>query len=425
MSYAIVRIAQSPSAIVAVPCTRSLAGMGPAHRDARSRAPTRTRARRHHAPRPGPGSPAAAGCPGRNVSAVSAGRASGARAPDRIRLTDRIYICRFIDVQQTSALFRLLSDSTRLRLLRVLASGRFNVTELTGILGVAQSNVSRHLGLLKDAGLLTEEREAGYVYYRVAEDARTNGQAPLWTLLDTHFESAATDRAVRADDSRTQEVLRLRKENFETHGDARQLVPGRSWAAWSRALGHLLPPLDVADIGCGEGYLTLEAARWARTVVGIDRSGDVLERAKALAARRHVTNVDWKKGDLAKLPLKDASVDVALLSQALHHAGDPARAVGEAVRVLRRDGRLLLLDLREHDQAWVRSRFGDRHLGFSASELQTLLRQAGLSNVHVQVGASKAGDPFAVLIGSGLKAQTKRKSQIPNPKSQRSRTANA
>jgi SAM-dependent methyltransferase len=306
-------------------------------------------------------------------------------------------------VQQASALFRLLSDSTRLRLLRVLAKDRFNVTELTGILGVAQSNVSRHLGLLKDAGLVTEEREAGYVYYRVAEDARSNGQGPLWSLLDTHFESAAADRAVRADDARTQEVLRLRKENFETHGDARQLVPGRSWAAWARALGHLLPPLDVADIGCGEGYLTLETARWAKSVVGIDRSADVLARARDLAKRRRVKNVTWKKGDIAHLPLADRSIDVALLSQSLHHADDASRAIAEAARVLRRGGRLLILDLREHDQTWVRKRFGDRHLGFSSSQLDALLRDAGLRDVKVNVGASKAGDPFAVLIASGTK----------------------
>jgi ArsR family transcriptional regulator len=322
-------------------------------------------------------------------------------------LTVHIYICRFIDVQQASSLFRLLSDSTRLRLLRILAKDRFNVTELTGILGVAQSNVSRHLGLLKDAGLVAEEREAGFVYYRVADDARSNGQGTLWALLDTHFESAATDRAVRADQARMQEVLRLRKENFDTHGDARQLVPGRSWAAWARALGHLIPPLDVADIGCGEGYLTLEAARWARSVVGIDRSADVLERAKALAARRHVRNVEWKKGELAKLPLKDQSVDVALLSQSLHHAIDPGRAIAETVRVLRPGGRVLILDLREHDETWVRSRLGDRHLGFSAAELETLLRRGGLTDATVTVGASKAGDPFAVLIGSGLKTRSR------------------
>ena len=319
------------------------------------------------------------------------------------RLTNRIYICRFIDVQQASALFRILSDSTRLRLLRILARDRFNVTELTGILGVAQSNVSRHLGLLKDAGLVAEEREAGYVYYRVPDDIRSNGHAALWTLLDTHFESAVADRAVRADDARAQEVLRLRKENFDTHGDPRQLVPGRSWAAWARALGHLLPPVDVADIGCGEGYLTLEAARWARSVIGIDRSGDVLERARALARRRRVTNVTWKKGDLAKLPLKDNSVDVALLSQSLHHAAHPERALEEATRVLKPGGRVLVLDLREHDQGWVRNRFGDRHLGFSSSQLEALLHGAGLSDVRISVGASKAGDPFAVLIASGVK----------------------
>src|SRR5207237_10219641 len=109
-------------------------------------------------------------------------------------------------------------------------------------------------------------------------------------LVGGRFGTSAAGKVGRADDARLQEVLRVRKENFETHGDARQLVPGRSWAAWARALGHLLPSLDVVDIGCGEGYLTLEAARWARTVVGIDRSDEVLERAKSLAQRRHITN---------------------------------------------------------------------------------------------------------------------------------------
>jgi SAM-dependent methyltransferase len=305
-------------------------------------------------------------------------------------------------MQRTSTLFRLLGDTTRLRLLRVLAQDRFNVTELTGILGVAQSGVSRHLGLLKDAGLVVEEREAGFVYYRVADETSVNGHASLWTLLDAHFASAADDRTVKADEARLQEVLRHRKEHFDTHGDARQLVPGRSWAAWARALGHLLPPLDVADVGCGEGYLTLEAARWARSVIGIDRSDEVLERARALAARRRVTNVQWKKGDLSRLPLRDGSIDVALLSQSLHHAADPEDTLGEAVRVLRPGGRVLILDLREHDQAWVRNRFGDQRLGFADAELESLMRRAGLEEVRVNVGARHTGDPFTVLIASGV-----------------------
>jgi ArsR family transcriptional regulator len=301
------------------------------------------------------------------------------------------------------ALFRLLADPTRLRLLRALAYDRFNVTELTRILGLAQSGVSRHLALLEEAQLVVEERVSGYVFFRLPDAARAEPKPPLWALLHEQFAAIASKPAARQDDARMQEVLRHRQEQFWSGGDVRQLLPGRSWAAWARTLGELLPPLDVVDIGCGDGYLALEAARWARHVTGIDRSDDVLERAKALAERRQITNVDWRKGDLSRLPLRDASHDVALLSQSLHHASDPERALAEAVRVLRPSGRLLLMDLKAHDQSWVRARFGDRHLGFTANQLRELLEGAGLARVRVSTGAARRGDPFTVLVASGTK----------------------
>ena len=306
-------------------------------------------------------------------------------------------------------LFRLLGDEVRLRLLRVLAGrhGRLNVTELTLVLGIAQSGVSRHLRLLKEAGLVVEERGGGFSFYRLSPALLDGGFGGLWATLQAQFAEAAGTPAIRADEARLQEVIRLRKENFEVHGtDRAQFVPGRSWAAWSRALGLLLPPVDVADIACGEGYLTVEAARWARRVVGIDRSTDVLKRAKALADRRDVRNIVWKHGEIETLPLEDRSVDVALLSQALHHAADPGRAVSEAARILRPGGRLLLLDLREHDQAWVRDRVGDRWLGFKDEELERLLKHAGLSDVAVRIGARLTGDPFTVLVASGAKPRS-------------------
>jgi SAM-dependent methyltransferase len=307
------------------------------------------------------------------------------------------------------ALFRLLGDDARLRILRLLAAERLNVTELTGILGLAQSGVSRHLGMLKDAGLVAEQREAGYTWYRLAPGLQDgdNGLGPLWPLLERQFAEAGRTREGRADDARLEEVRRVRKENFEQHEgpDARerQLVPGRSWAAWARALGHLLPPLRVADLGCGDGYLTIEASRWASRVIAIDRSKAVLQRARDLAARRKVTNVTWRQGDIERLPLRDASVDVALLSQALHHAGDPARALSEAARIVVPGGRVLVLDLREHEQQWVRDRLGDRWCGFSEAKLAQLLKGAGLTDVSVSVGARRTGDPFTVLIASGVK----------------------
>jgi SAM-dependent methyltransferase len=262
---------------------------------------------------------------------------------------------------------------------------------------------------LKEAGLVGEERDGGFTYYRLAPSLTDAADGnPLATLLGEQFERSAADPAVRADEARLQEVLRLRKENFDTHTgpdtrDARQLVPGRSWAAWSRAIGLLLPRLKVADLGCGEGYLTMEAARWASRVIAVDRSEAVLKRARSLARRRRVSNVIWKKGELEKLPVPDRSVDVAMLSQALHHAQQPARAVAEAARITVPGGRVLVLDLRSHHEEWVRAKLGDRRLGFDDNELRSMLTDAGLEQVTVGVGARKVGDPFTVLVAAGVK----------------------
>jgi ArsR family transcriptional regulator len=313
-------------------------------------------------------------------------------------------------VKQAGELYRLLGDEARLRLLRVLAGrhGRLNVTELTAVLGIAQSGVSRHLRLLKEAGLVTEERGGGFSFYRLSPALVDGGFGGLWQALQSQFADAADTVLIRGDEARLQEVIRLRKENFEMHGsDRAQFVPGRSWAAWSRAIGLLLSPVDVADIACGEGYLSVELARWAKRVISIDRSTDVLKRGKALAERRGVKNITWKRGDMEKLPLHNATVDIALLSQALHHAADPAHAVSEAARIVRPGGQVLVLDLREHDQEWVRDRVGDRWLGFKDEQLEHFLKAARLRDVRVRVGSRLSGDPFTVLIATGTKDDLK------------------
>jgi ArsR family transcriptional regulator len=310
---------------------------------------------------------------------------------------------------EAAAIFRLLGDEVRLRLLRVLSRERLNVTELTAVLGLAQSGVSRHLGLLKDADLVDEEPAGGFTYYRLSQTLISGPLTGLWAHLDSDASGMGTSPLVRGDAARLQEVLRVRRENFDPHAsDAGLVVPGRSWAAWARALGHLLPAVEVADLGCGEGYLTLEAAGWASRVIAVDRDPEVLRKARALARRRGITNVTWKRGDIERLPIDSASVDVALLSQSLHQAADPALAVTEAVRILRPGGRLLVLELRPHDQTWVRERLGDQWLGFADDALARLLRAAGLVDVSVQLGARRAGGPFAVTIACGCKREPPR-----------------
>jgi len=155
----------------------------------------------------------------------------------------------------------------------------------------------------------------------------------------------------------------------------------------------------------------MEASRWASRVIAVDRSEAVLKRARALARRRRVSNVIWKRGELDRLPMRDASVDVALLSQALHHAQNPGRAVAEAARITVPGGRVLVLDLRTHEEEWVRSKLGDRRLGFDDDELKELLLDAGLRDVSVGVGSRRTGDPFTVLLAAGTKARTSAKAR--------------
>ena len=188
----------------------------------------------------------------------------------------------------------------------------------------------------------------------------------------------------------------------------RQLVPGRSWATWSRGLGLLLPPLTVADLGCGEGYLTLEVARWAGRVIAVDRSASVLDRARALAARRRVDNVEWRRGEIEEVPLDAGAVDVALLSQALHHARDPRRALREAARVVVDGGRVLVLDLQAHAEHWTKERLGDHWLGFGAEAVAEMMGQVGLVDLVVRPATDDTGDdPFGVLTAVGTKRGAK------------------
>ena len=275
--------------------------------------------------------------------------------------------------------------------------------------------MSRHLGLLKDAGLVSEEKDAGFTYYRLAPTlereraSRALGGAQGAVRQPRPSDPAVQGRRGAAAGSAAAAQGELRDPRRADARDARQLVPGRSWAAWSRALGLLLPPLRVADLGCGEGYLTIEASRWAARVIAVDRSEVVLDRARALGLRRRVVErrVEARRAreaaDQGRGGRRGAAVAGAASrrrpgarrrrSGAHHRAGRPGAGARPAASIAK---------------SGSATKLGDRRLGFSEDELESMLADAGLREPRVGVGASKAGDPFTVLIASGQKPRSPR-----------------
>jgi len=305
-------------------------------------------------------------------------------------------------------ILKLLADSTRLRVLALLRCETLSVAELQDILEMGQSRISSHLGLLRQGGLVVDRKDGKKTFYSLNPEL----SGPTRGLIDSACESASQVAAFRTDAENLQRIMEKRRRQTEAHFNAiagrlsKDYCPGRSWQAVGHALLHLVPAIDIADLGAGEGMLSQLLARQARTVVCIDNSERMVEVGAELARREGITNLEYRLGDIEAVPLEDASVDLALLSQALHHAQNPQRAVDEAARIVRPGGRVLVLDLAQHDFEQARELYADTWLGFPENTLYQFLRKARLSEVQVNPVAKEREAPhFVTLLASGRKRQ--------------------
>jgi ArsR family transcriptional regulator len=316
---------------------------------------------------------------------------------------------------------KLLGDDTRLRILRLVAREPLNVSEITGILGLAQSGISRHLSLLRKAGLVEERREGVWTYYQLSHGIRLGDGS--WTGPESDGENGdegvpdpelrevwdfVARRLGEAEDPfhdlpRLTEALRQR-ENYGGGLNEKLLEPGQSWFAWSRALHYLLPPVDAVDLGCGDGTITVEISRFARRVVGIDANPQAILAARKRADREHRSNVEFKEDRIEALQEPDNAYDLAVFSQSLHHLKEPDVGVRQAMRILRPGGRLVIFDLGPHNEGWVIPKLGHVHLGFEAERLKTMLLQTGLEQVQLEHVIQRRGEVFRVLLATGIKA---------------------
>lgn len=301
---------------------------------------------------------------------------------------------------------RILSDATRLRILALLADDELSVNELQGITRMGQSRISTHLGLLQETGLVCGRREGKRSFYRIAPQPKES----LEDLLKLSLR-AAQELPERADDTANLRLtLKRRQEREQVFFNQvagrfdRVYGPGRSWQAFGQLLLRILPPLEVADLGAGEGLLSELLARRCQRVIAVDNSAKMVAFGARKAKKSGIKNLEFRLGDLQDPPLEPASVDLVILSQALHHAEDPAKALGATHRVLRPGGRVMILDLLKHKFVQAHELYGDQWLGFSESELNGWLEAAGFSRIEVTIVAEEDEPPhFQTLLACGEK----------------------
>ena len=303
---------------------------------------------------------------------------------------------------------RLLADPTRLRLLLLLEREELSVAELQDILGMGQSRISSHLAQLKRAGAVADRRAGKNVYYGVirspdADPARAQISELMRTLAREVPETTRDDTALKL-------VLRKRKDQAREYFDelagkfGRSYVPGRSWQALAHTLIALLPAQNVADLGAGEGTLSQLLAKTAKKVIAVDHAPKMVEFGATLAARHGFANLEYRLGDIEDPPIAKGTMDLAILSQALHHAIHPERAVAAAHRILRKGGRLVILDLLSHRFERARELYAHHWLGFSEVQLHQLLEEAGFSKIEVTIVSREKEKPhFQTVFATGVK----------------------
>jgi len=298
-------------------------------------------------------------------------------------------------LSDTGHAFRALADPTRLRLLHLLSQQELSVAELTRILATGQSTVSQHLAQLREAGLIVDRKDGTRSFYSRAPAAGAVAQA--WAEIEEGIAATAEARADRAAlDDALADRAREARAYFDRIADAieHEYLPGRTWEGLAKAAIRMLPRLRVADLGIGGGELTLLLCTASEKVIGVDASRPMLARVRAKARRAGVRNLELRHGTIEALPLRTGEVDLAILSQVLHHAEEPGRALAEAYRALAPGGRLLVLDLLRHKARWTREKFQDRWPGFLERELAQALRAAGFEAIETSIVARERTPPY-------------------------------
>ncbi len=296
---------------------------------------------------------------------------------------------------------KIISDSTRIRILSILEDQELSVAELQEVLNMGQSRISTQLSQLRSEELVADRRAGkNNLYTNQIPRSLKN----IINLASAEIPETEQDRAALT------HLISKRRDKSRAYFDelagkfGKHYVPGRSWKALAEALLKILNYDVVADLGAGEGTLSQLLAQRTQHVIAVDNSEKMVEFGIQLAKDHKLPNLEYRLGNISDPPIDEGTVDLAILSQALHHAERPRKAIQKAYDILKPGGTLVVLDLLQHNFEQARELYYDAHLGFSEVELFSMISDANFQNVEVVVADKELEAPhFQTLLAVARK----------------------